>query len=403
MTPLINTLSERSQTVEESITMKISALAKSMKAAGKDVIDFGAGEPDFDTPEAIKAAGIDAIKSGKNKYTPATGINELKDAVIHRLKVDQNLDYAPNEIIISCGAKHSVYNVFMAVVNPGDEVIIPSPFWVSYPEQVRLNDGVPVIIDCPDTQSFKLTPQQLEAAITPKTKCLVLNTPSNPTGMVYTRSELEALAKVILKHKIWVLSDEIYEKLIYGSSQHVSFASLSQACKDCTIVINGVAKAYSMTGWRIGYLAAPAAVAKAIGNMQSHMTSNPTTNAQWASVEAFNGDQTVVEDMRKVFAIRRDIMVSALNKIPHINSLNPEGAFYAFPNISGTFGKTTAQGGHIDSSLTFCEHLLKEQGIACVPGSGFGADEYMRLSYATSEAIIIEGIRRIHEFVKGLH
>ncbi len=394
-------LSERAKKIEPSITMAISALAKTMKAEGKPVIGFGAGEPDFDTPEIIKQAAIDAIQAGKTKYTPATGIQELKVAICDKFNRDQQLAYTPEQIVVSCGAKHSLYTLFMALINPGDEVIVPAPYWVSYPDQVRMAEGVPVIVDTSEATQFKVTPELLEQAITPRTKVLILNSPSNPTGMLYSRDELEAIGEVVLNHGIVVISDEIYEKLVYGDADHISIASLSPELKASTVVVNGVAKAYSMTGWRIGYCAAPIEVAKAMGRIQSHSTSNPATPSQWASIIALNEGESDIDLMRVEFDKRRQYMVETLNAIDGVSCLEPEGAFYAFPNISGTFGKQS-QGITIDSSATFCELLLKEASVACVPGSGFGADSCIRLSYAASMSDITEGLNRISQWVSSL-
>ncbi|MFT5171001.1 MAG: aspartate aminotransferase [Candidatus Marinamargulisbacteria bacterium] len=392
-------VSDKANKIEPSITMATSSLASQLRKEGKDVIGLSAGEPDFDTPEAIKEAGIQAIKDGKTKYTPAAGIIELKEAVVRKLS-RQGLSYAADDVVISCGAKHSIYNILLAVINPGDEVIVPGPYWVSYPHQVRMADGIPKIIETTDQTQFKISAAQLEASLTEKTKVLILNSPSNPTGMVYTREELEAIAEVVVKHQILVISDEIYENLIY-EGEHLSIASISDEVKNLTVIVNGVSKAYSMTGWRIGYCAGPIAIAKAIGKIQSHSTSNPAAPSQWASVEALDGPQDEVERMRLAFDERRDLMVSGLNKIPGVTCLSPQGAFYAFPNISALFGKSSGQ-TLISSSSDFCQQLLNEALVACVPGSGFGADNYMRLSYATSPEQIRIALSRIEEWVATL-
>ncbi len=394
-------IAKRASGVTDSITMAISALAQKLKKDGLDVLSFGAGEPDFDTPEIVKKSAIDAINAGKTKYTAATGIIELKEAVIAKLKRDNSLSYTPQEIVISCGAKHTIYNTMMALIDPGDEVIIPSPYWVSYPDQVHLCDGVPVFIHTTDQTRFKITPEQLKAAITPRSKLLILNSPSNPTGSVYSRSELEKIAEIALANNLLVLSDEIYEKLIYAPHEHVSIASLSEDMKQHTIVVNGVAKAYAMTGWRIGYCAAPARIANAIGTIQSHSTSNPNTPAQWASVTALNDVHAEIETMRIEFEKRRTVMVNGLNKISGISCLNPDGAFYTFPNVSALLGKTCAS-GKIENSAQLCQFLLKEALVACIPGSGFGAEGYIRLSYATSLSDIENGISRIEKWVNQL-
>ena len=395
-----NVVSDRANLIQESITMTITALANQLRKEGKDVIGMSAGEPDFDTPEDIKQAGIESITQGKTKYTPASGIVELKQAVVDKLKKDQGLTYALNEVIISSGAKHSIFNALMAILNPGDEVIIPTPYWVSYPDQVNVLGGTSVFIETTDVNKFKLTPEQLRSAITDKTKVLILNTPSNPTGMVYSRTELEALGRVIEDSGILVISDEIYEKLIY-TGEHVSIASLSPQLKEQTIVINGVSKAYSMTGWRIGYTAASKDIIGAMSRIQSHSTSNPAQASQWASLEALNGSQDVVETMRQAFAERRGYMINRLNNIEGISCVEPDGAFYAFPNISATFGKTS-QAGAITNAVEFCQSLLQEQLVACVPGSGFGAEGYIRLSYATSMDAITTALDRLEDFVQSL-
>jgi aspartate aminotransferase len=397
-----SSLSDRANAVQPSLTMSISNLAKELRQAGQDVIGFGAGEPDFDTPDFIKAAGIKAIQDGHNRYTPASGIIELKKAICDKLKADQGLSYSPSDIVVSCGAKHSVYNVLAALINPGDEVIIPAPYWVSYPEQTRLVDGVPVVISAGAEQNFKITAEQLAQTLTPRSKVLILNSPSNPTGMLYTQSELEAIAEVVLGHdQLMVMSDEIYEKLIYGTNPHISIAQISDEMKERTVIVNGVSKAYAMTGWRIGYTASHSAIAGGMSRMQSHITSNPTSSAQWAALEALTGPQQVVADMGKEFNKRRQMMVSRLNAIPGISCLEPDGAFYAFPKISDCFGKKSAT-GVITDSMVFCEYLLKEAQVACVPGIGFGDDTCMRLSYATSTTAIETGLQRIQDWVESL-
>ena len=393
--------SKRSNRIEPSITMAVSNLAQDMKRNGENVIGFGAGEPDFDTPDHIKAAGIKAIQDGKTKYTAATGLVELKQAIADKLRRDQGLEYALDAITVNCGAKHSVYNVMAAIVDPGDEVIIPAPYWVSYPEQVKLVDGESVILNTGPESHFKITAEQLEAAITPKSKLLIMNSPSNPTGMVYSREELQAIADVVVKHGIYVLSDEIYEDLLYDGAEHVSIAELGDAIRELTVIVNGVSKAYSMTGWRIGYTASNVSIAKAIARMQSHTTSNPTSISQWAAIEALSGDQEPVQEMLRAFATRRTLILELLNEIDGIECLAPQGAFYAFPTISGWYGKT-APTGPITDSVSFCEHLLKGAKVAAVPGIGFGQDDCMRLSYASSEATIREGIGRIKAWVDTL-
>jgi aspartate aminotransferase len=396
-------ISKRASQAEDSITMAITAMAQKMRKDGQDVIGFSAGEPDFPTPKHVREAAYAAIEAGKTLYTAASGIPELKTAICARFLSDQGLSYLPENIVVSCGAKHSIFNVLMALVNPGDEVIVPVPYWVSYPDQVSLVGGVSVYINAGESTEFKITAEQLNAVLTPKSKLLILNSPSNPTGSIYTRPELEALAAVILAHPhLLVLSDEIYEKLIYDASiGHVSIASLSEAIKARTIVVNGVSKAYAMTGWRIGYAASSKEIADVMGKMQSHTTSNPTTPSQWAALAALNGPDTEIEMMRAAFDARRQYMVAALNAIPGIRCLAPQGAFYAFPNVSSCFGKKS-KSGVIKDSASFCEWLLKDALVACVPGSGFGADDFVRLSYATSMENIKTGIQRIQDWVATL-
>ena len=393
-------ISDRALGIKASITMSITAMANQLKKEGKPVIGMSAGEPDFDTPESIKQAGIQSILDGKTKYTPASGIMDLKDAIVTKLKQENQLDYTSDNIIISCGGKHSLFNAKMALLNPGDEVIIPTPYWVSYPSQVEVLGGSCVYIETKEENQLKVTPQELEAVITPKTKLFILNSPSNPSGMVYSRAELAALAAVIVKHDIYVISDELYEKLIYDGD-HVSIASLGDEIKDRTIIVNGVSKAYSMTGWRIGYTVADARIIKAMSNIQSHSTSNPAQASQWASLEAVRGSQEVVAKMKQSFQERRQVLIEGLNDLPGVSCIEPKGAFYAFPNISSSFGKR-CKSGVIQDAVTFCEYLLQEQLVASVPGSAFGAEGYIRLSYATSMDQIQEALKRLSVFMNGL-
>ncbi len=396
----VPTLSAYTSTIQASITMAITALANQLKKEGKPVIGMSAGEPDFDTDDRIKQAGIQSILDGKTKYTPAAGIAELKQAIVDKFKRENNLDYDVNNIIVSCGGKHSLFNAKMAILNPGDEVVIPTPYWVSYPAQVQALGAVPVFLETKEENDLKVTAAELEAAITPKTKLIILNSPSNPSGMVYTRAELQALADVIVKHNVYVISDELYEKLVYDG-EHVSIAQLGDAIKERTILINGVSKAYSMTGWRIGYTAAPKEIVKVMSTIQSHSTSNPAQASQWASLEAIQGSQEVVDTMKEAFVERRKVLVDGLNALPGITCIEPKGAFYAFPNISATFGKT-CESGTITDAVSFCECLLKEALVACVPGSGFGAEGYIRLSYATSMENITAALERIGSFLESL-
>ena len=394
-------LSERVQKIKPSITLAITAKAKAMKAEGLDVIGFGAGEPDFDTPDNIKQAAIKAISDGQTKYTPSGGTPSLKKAIQAKLKRENNLDYELNQIIVNSGAKHTLYGIFQAVISKGDEVIIPAPYWVSYPDMVLLADGTPVIVETKEEDNFELTIADLEKYITPKTKAIVLNSPSNPTGCVYSQAKLKAIADYLEDKDILIVSDEIYEHLLYDGTTFTSIANLSAKIKEKTIVVNGVSKAYSMTGWRIGFAAGPANIIKAIDNIQSQSTSNATSISQVASVEAYNGDQSFIAMMVKAFAERRTYMVDTLNKIEGVSCLTPKGAFYAFPNISKLIGKKY-NGKTITGSADFADILLAESNVAVIPGIGFGAEGYVRLSYAVSMQNIEKGLERFAEFVKKL-
>ncbi len=391
-------ISRKIESVSASPTLAIDAKFKEMKAQGIDVVGFGAGEPDFETPQNIKDAAIKAINDGFTRYTPASGTLDLRKAVAKKFKEENNLSYEPTQIIISNGAKHSLVNVLMAILNPGEEVIIPAPFWVSYIEMVKIADGVPCIIETTEENDFKFSPEQLEKAINSNTKALILNSPSNPTGMVYTKEELEAIAEICVKHDIYVISDEIYEKLIY-EGEHISIGSLNDEIMKRTITINGVSKSYAMTGWRIGFAAAPAHIAKAMANLQSHAASNPNSIAQAATIEALNGPQDEVEKMRQVFAKRRVNMCKRINSIEGVSCKEPQGAFYIMMNITKLFERSF-YGQVIDSSDKFAEVFLENAKVAVVPGSGFGADGYVRWSYATSEENINEGLDRLEEFLK---
>ncbi len=392
-------LAQRIQKVKPSPTLAIDTKAKAMKAEGIDVVGFGAGEPDFDTPEHIKNAAIDALHAGKTKYTPVGGVNELKDAIIAKLKRDNKLDYTRDEILVSCGGKHSLYNIAQVLLEGGDEVVIPAPYWVSYPDQVLLNDAVPVIVETQEKNGFKITPQELERAITPKTKAFVLNSPSNPTGGAYTRQELEAVAEVLVRKGIHCISDEIYEKIVYDGFEFVSIASLNDKIKALTITVNGASKVYSMTGWRMGYAAGPKEIIAAMTKLQGQVTTNINSMTQWACVAALNQSQDFLKDWVKEFQRRRDYIVKRFNTMPGIHCYNPQGAFYVFPNISSYLGKT-AGGKKIDTDSAFCEYLLEKHLVACVAGSGFGAPGYMRLSYATSMENIQKGLDRIEKALK---
>ncbi len=394
-------IAKRAQAIKPSPTLATAAKAKAMKARGIDVVDFGVGEPDFDTPENVKQAGIKAIQSGFTKYTPAGGTDELKEAVIDKLSRDNGLRYEKSQILISCGAKHSLYNIAEALFDPGDEIIIPAPYWVSYPDQALLNDAKPVIVETTEEENFKLTAKKLEQAVTGKTKALVLNSPSNPTGLAYDKKTLEEIAAVAVKHKMYVISDEIYEKLIYDGFKHVSIASLGPEIKDLTLVVNGVSKSHAMTGWRIGYAAGPQDVLTAMANIQSQSTSNPASISQKAAVEALRGPQDFVQVMNKEFDKRRKYTVGRLNQIPGVSCLMPVGAFYAFPRISSLFGKE-ANGKVIHNSSDLAAYLLDEAMAALVSGDAFGANDYIRLSYATSMENIQKGLDRIEEAIKRL-
>ena len=394
-------IAKRALAIKPSPTLATAAKARSMKAQGIDVVDFGLGEPDFDTPENVKQAGIKAIQSGHTKYTPAGGTDELKEAVAEKLKKDNNLDYDKSQVLISCGAKHALYNIAEALFDPGDEVVIPAPYWVSYPDQVLLNDATPVIIETTEEEGFKLTARKLEQAITKKTKALILNSPSNPTGSAYDRKTLEEIAGVAVKHNITVISDEIYEKLIYDGFRHISIASLGREIKDLTIVVNGVSKSYAMTGWRIGYAAGPRDVIAAMADIQSQSTSNPCSISQKAAVEALRGPQDFTQAMNVEFDKRRKYMVDRLNKMAGLYCLMPVGAFYAFPRVSSLFGKS-AKGALIRNSSDLAAFLLEEAGVALVSGDAFGAGPFIRLSYATSLETIRKGMDRIEEAIGHL-
>lgn len=387
-------LSEKNQKIAASVTLAIDAKAKQMQSEGLNVISFGVGEPDFNTPKNIMEAAVEAMEKGFTRYTAASGYPKFKEAICKKLKEDNGLEYTPDQIIVNNGAKHSLFNALQAICNPGDEVIIPVPYWVSYLELVKMSDAVPVLVETTEANEFKLTTEALLAAITPKTKALFLNSPSNPTGSLYTREELEAIAKVAVEKNFIVISDEIYEKLVYDGAEHISIASLNEEIKDRTIVINGMSKAYAMTGWRIGYTASNKEIAKIMGNFQSHATSHPNTIAQYASVEALLGDNSSVEEMRVAFDERRKFMVERINQIEGLSCLTPKGAFYVMMNISKIFGRTI-RGKMITNSMDLSELLLDEAHVAVVPGVAFGVENYVRLSYANSLENIKEGLNRI--------
>ncbi|MGF1673727.1 MAG: pyridoxal phosphate-dependent aminotransferase [Rivularia sp. (in: cyanobacteria)] len=385
-------LAARISQVSPSLTLAIAAKAKAMKAEGIDVCSFSAGEPDFDSPAHVKAAAQKALDEGKTKYGPAAGEPELRRAIANKLKSENHLDYQAENIIVTNGGKHSLFNLMQALIEPGDEVIIPAPYWVSYPEMVKLVGGNPVIIMTDEKTGYKIEPEILRSAITSKTKLFVLNSPSNPTGMVYTPEEIKALAKVIVEKDILVVSDEIYEKILYDDAKHLSIGSLNDEIFARTIVSNGFAKGYSMTGWRLGYLAAPVELIKAATTVQGHSTSNVCTFAQYGAIAALEGSQKCVEEMRQAFAKRRQVMLERINGIPGLNCSKPDGAFYLFPDISKTGLK----------SLEFCNALLEEHQVAVIPGVAFGADNNIRLSYATDMATIEKGMDRLEKFVKSV-
>ena len=393
-------ISARALKASPSATLAISAKARQLKAQGVDVIGFGAGEPDFDTPQNIKDAAIKALLEGDTKYG-ARSAKALNEAICKKLREDNGLEYSPSQILVSSGAKHSLYNAILTLCDPGDEVIIPSPYWVSYPEMVMLAGGVPVYIPTDESTGFRMTPDQLRSAVTPKTKLLILNSPSNPTGAVYAPSEIEEFAKIAVEFGFYVISDEIYEKMVYDGNQQVSIASFGDDIKKLTVVVNGFSKTYSMTGWRIGYAAAEREIIDGMAKIQDHSTSNPTSFALAGALEALTGPQDSVQMMMHEFARRRKIMVEGLNAIPGIVCPEPGGAFYAFPNVSSFYGKSY-NGKPINGSDSFAEFLLEEAKVAVVPGSGFGADGNIRLSYAVSVEDIKKGIERIGDAVSKL-
>lgn len=387
-------LAKRVASLTPSSTLAITAKAKELKAAGHDVIGLGAGEPDFNTPQHIMEAAVKAMYDGHTKYTPSGGLATLKQEIIKKFQQDQQLDYKPSEIIVCVGAKHALYTLFQVILDEGDEVIIPTPYWVSYPEQVKLAGGVPVYVEGLEENEFKITPQQLEQAMTDRTKAVIINSPSNPTGVIYTKEELQALGEVCLAHDVLIVSDEIYEKLIYGGHEHISIAQLSPDLKKQTIIINGVSKSHSMTGWRIGYAAGDAEIIGAMTDLASHSTSNPTSIAQYAAIAAYSGPQEPVEQMRQAFEQRLNIIYERLIQIPGFSCVKPQGAFYLFPNAKEAATMTGYE--HVDA---FVEALLEEAKVALVPGSGFGAPNNVRLSYATSLDSLHEALNRIETFI----
>jgi aspartate aminotransferase len=385
-------ISSRAAQLTPSLTLSIDSKAKAMKAEGLDVCGFGAGEPDFDTPEHIKTAAIEALQAGFTKYTPSSGIPELRQAIAEKLAADNQLNYRPGQVVVSNGAKHACYNAILATCQPGDEVVIPSPYWVSYPDMVKLAGADPVIVPTMERNGWKMSAKDFENAMTPRTKMLILNSPCNPTGAVYTREEMEAIVEVAAEEDIYILSDEIYEKLVYDDVKHVSIASLSKEAYDLTITVNGFSKSYAMTGWRLGYLAAPEAVAKAVDSIQSHSTSHPASFVQRAGLAALKGDQQPLSDMREEFDMRRNYMFERISKITNVTAVKPQGAFYILVNIS-QLGLT---------SQNFADRLLSKANVAVIPGAAFGDDRTVRLSYATSIDIIKKGLDRFQDFCRTL-
>ncbi|MCX8027270.1 MAG: pyridoxal phosphate-dependent aminotransferase [Thermodesulfovibrionales bacterium] len=394
-------LSQRAGRVKPSATLAVDSKAKSMKAKGIDVINFGVGEPDFDTPEYVKEAAIKAIKDGFTKYTPVGGTDELKSAIIEKFSRDNNLNYKLENIIVSCGAKHSLYNISQALLSPGDEVIIPSPYWVSYPDQTLLNDGVPVFVDTFEEDDFMVNPDAIQSAITKKTKALILNYPSNPTGFTYSKEVLEKIGELALRHDFYIISDEVYEYFIYDDTRHISIASLNEEIKSKTIVVNALSKSHAMTGWRIGYAAGPTDIIKAMTSIQSQSTSNPTSIAQKAAVAALKGSHDFTNTMVKEFDKRRKILVEGINAIDGISCKMPKGAFYTFPNVSGIYGKRYGD-KQIKSSFDLAMYLLDEANVAMVHGEAFGNDNHVRLSYAISSQDIMKALERIKSAIGNL-
>jgi len=385
---------QRGEKVAPSSTLAITAKINSMLAEGIDIVKFGAGEPDFDTPDYIKEAAITAIHEGFTKYTAAAGTPELKAAIVEKFKKDNGLTYKPSQIIVSCGAKHSIYNILQAICNPGDEVIFAAPYWVSYPEIVTLADGSSVVIETSAAQNFCMTPEQIENAVTNKTKAIIINSPSNPTGTIYDTETLRQIAEIAVKHQTYVISDEIYESLLYDDLKHHSIASFSEEMQEITFVVNGVSKAYSMTGWRIGYTAGPEKAISAMSRIQSHSTSNPTSIAQKAAHAAITGSQQAVEDMRQAFEERRNVICQRFDEVEGITYAKPQGAFYVFPDFSAHYGRTI-HGKSIRGSMDMAAYLLEDAKVGVVPGNGFGADKHLRFSFAASLEDINRGLDRI--------
>ena len=396
----MKSFSRKASAIHESSTLAVSALANKLKAEGRDVINFGTGEPDFDTPDNIKEAAIAAIHAGKTKYTPAAGLPALKEAICRRLEADTGVHYEPGEIVVASGAKHSIYIALCCLLNEGDEVIVPAPYWVTYTEAVAMAGGTPVVVKTSPASGFKLSAQALEAAITPRTKLLILNNPSNPTGMCYDEGELRSICETAVKHDLWIMSDEIYYKLIYDGRKFVSAAALSREIKEHTILVNGVSKSYAMTGWRIGYTACDAKLSKLMSNYLSHATSAPSTISQWAAIEALNGPQESVEEMRRVFEERRSYMANRMNSLPGVKCLLPEGAFYIMMNVDELVGKTLG-GRVIQNGGDFAMAFLEAENVALVPCAGFGEPNYLRWTYAAGMEDIRRGLDRLERFLAG--
>ena len=396
-------IAKRLSNIKPSPTIAVSTKAAELKAAGRDVIGLGAGEPDFDTPDHIKAAAKAAIDAGATKYTAVAGTKELRDAICAKLKRDNGLEYTPDQITVGCGGKQTIYNALIATLDPGDEVIIPAPYWVSYPDITLLAEGIPVFVDCPVEDNFKLKPEALEAAITPKTKWLILNSPSNPTGAAYSRAEMKALTDVLMKHPhVWVMTDDMYEFIVYDDFEFVTPAQVEPGLMNRTLTLNGVSKAYAMTGWRVGYAAGPLEIIKAMNKVQSQSTTHTASVSQAAAVEALNGDHSFLAERNAIFKERRDIVVEMLNKAQGLTCATPEGAFYVYPSCAGVIGKKTPDGKEIKSDEDFVTYLLEAEGVAAVHGEAFGLSPYFRVSYATSTENLVEACTRIQRACAAL-
>jgi aspartate aminotransferase len=394
-------LSDRARSLKPSATLAIAAKEKALRAQGLDIVGFGAGEPDFDTPVHIKKAAIDAMLDGFTKYTPVGGIDPLKDAIIDKFKRDNDLEYKRDEVVVSCGGKHSLYNLFQAVFQAGDEVIVPVPYWVSYPPMVELAGAQPVFVETHEQEDYQLTVEMLEKVITPKTKAIILNYPSNPVGSIYYLENLQKIGKLAVERNIYLVSDEIYDKLVYDGYQHTSIASLGHPIRDITIITHAVSKTYAMTGWRIGFAAGPREIIQAMANIQSQSTSNPTTISQYAALAALKGPQDIVDTMVREFVKRRDVLVEGLKSIEGVTCYNPKGAFYAFPNFRAVLGRSY-RGRKVNTITEFTEILLEDFHVAVVPGIEFGKEGYLRLSFATSMETIEKGLGRIKKAVRSL-